>query len=131
MTTDQEARLASKDHSTPPPKENVQSASGPIDATNDKGLHGALYDEHTVLALARHLVEDSQVRTHYYVKICVSAFLCALLLLIGVPVFMESRVTGSLAYTALGVVLVGFGLVLAVAVVVLLFHPPFRHDDQS
>ncbi len=86
----------------------------------------ALYDESAVLALARHLVEDSQVRTHYYVKICVSAFLCALLLLIGVPVFMESRVTGSLAYTALGVVLVGFGLVLAVAVVVLLFHPPFK-----
>ena len=48
-----------------------------------------------------------QVRVHYYVKIAVSTFLCALLLVVGVPVFMESRVTGSLAYTALGVVLVG------------------------
>ena len=82
-------------------------------------------DEHLVLALAKRIVEDSRVRTHYYVKIVVSAFLCALLLLIGVPVFMESRVTGSLSYTALGVVLVGFGLILAVAVIVLLFRPPF------
>lgn len=84
-------------------------------------------EEHLALALARQLVEESRVRTHYYVKIGVSAFLCALLLLVGVPVFMESRVTGSLSYTALGVVLVGFGLVLAVAVIVLLFRPPFRH----
>ena len=69
-----------------------------------------------------------QVRVHYYVKIAVSTFLCALLLIIGVPVFMESRVTGSLAYTALGIVLVGFGLVLAAAVITLLFHPPFNKD---
>lgn len=69
-----------------------------------------------------------QVRVHYYVKIAVSTFLCALLLIIGVPVFMESRVTGSLAYTALGVVLVGFGLVLAASVITLLFHPPFNKD---
>ena len=82
-------------------------------------------DEPAVLELARRIVEESRVRTHYYVKIGVSAFLCALLLLMGVPVFMESRVTGSLSYTALGVVLVGFGLVLAVAVIVLLFRPPF------
>lgn len=79
-----------------------------------------------MLALAKQLTQDSRIRTHYYVKIGVSVFLCALLLLIGVPVFMESRVTGSLAYTALGVVLVGFGLLLAVAVVVLLFRPPFK-----
>lgn len=65
-----------------------------------------------------------QVRVHYYVKIAVCTFLCALLLIIGVPVFMESRVTGSLAYTALGVVLVGFGLTMAASVVVLLFKPP-------
>lgn len=71
-----------------------------------------------------------QVRVHYYVKIAVSTFLCALLLIVGVPVFMESRVTGSLAYTALGVVLVGFGLVLAAAVVALLFHPPFKKDGS-
>lgn len=82
-------------------------------------------EEHFALTLARQLVEESRVRTHYYVKVGVSAFLCALLLLIGVPVFMESRVTGSLSYTALGVVLVGFGLILAVAVIVLLFRPPF------
>ena len=66
------------------------------------------------------------LRIHYYVKIAVSTFLCALLLLIGVPVFMESRVTGSLSYTALGVVLVAFGLILALAVVILLFNPPFK-----
>jgi hypothetical protein len=70
--------------------------------------------------------KDNQIRVHYYVKIGVSTFLCALLLIIGVPVFMESRVTGSLSYTALGVVMVAFGLVLALAVVLLLFRPPFR-----
>lgn len=80
--------------------------------------------------------KSKQLRIHYYVKIAVSTFLCALLLIIGVPVFMESRVTGSLAYTALGVVLVGFGLVLAAAVVVLLFRPPSplkqaAQDDAS
>ena len=69
-----------------------------------------------------------QVRVHYYVKIVVSTFMSALLLVIGVPVFMESRVTGSLAYTALGIVLVGFGLVLAAAVITLLFKPPFNRD---
>lgn len=69
---------------------------------------------------------EKPIRVHYYVKIAVSTFLCALLLLIGVPVFMESRVTGSLAYTALGVVLVAFGLILALAVLVLLFKPPFK-----
>lgn len=69
-----------------------------------------------------------QVRTHYYVKISVCTFLCALLLIIGVPVFMESRVTGSLAYTALGVVLVLFGLMLAAAVIILLLRPPFNKD---
>lgn len=82
-------------------------------------------EERLALTLAKQYVEESRIRTHYYVKVGVSAFLCALLLVIGVPVFMESRVTGSLSYTALGVVLVGFGLVLAVAVVVLLFRPPF------
>lgn len=89
------------------------------------GTSRAETDEPAVLELARRIVEESRVRTHYYVKIGVSAFLCALLLLVGVPVFMESRVTGSLSYTALGVVLVGFGLILAVAVIVLLFRPPF------
>lgn len=69
---------------------------------------------------------DKTLRVHYYVKIAVCTFLCALLLLVGVPVFMESRVTGSLSYTALGVVLVAFGLILALAVVVLLARPPFR-----
>ncbi len=83
-------------------------------------------EESLMLALAKQIGLDSRIRVHYYVKIGVSVFLCALLLLIGVPVFMESRVTGSLAYTALGVVLVGFGLLLAVAAVVLLFRPPFK-----
>ncbi|WP_165063094.1 hypothetical protein [Adlercreutzia sp. ZJ154] len=78
-------------------------------------------------ALSASVANDEKAyRIHYYVKIAVSTFLCALLLLIGVPVFMESRVTGSLAYTALGVVLVAFGLILALAVVVLLFNPPFK-----
>ncbi len=83
-------------------------------------------EQNVAMALARRIAEESRINTHYYVKIGVSAFLCALLLLVGVPVFMESRVTGSLSYTALGVVLVGFGLILAVAVLVLLSRPPFK-----
>ena len=83
-------------------------------------------EESLMLALAKQIGLDSRIRIHYYVKIAVSTFLCALLLLIGVPVFMESRVTGSLSYTALGVVLVAFGLILALAVVILLFNPPFK-----
>ena len=59
-------------------------------------------------------------------KIVVSVFLCALLLAFGIPVFMASRMTGSLSYTALGAVLIGFGLILAISVVVLLFKPPFN-----
>ncbi len=85
----------------------------------------ALPEEEPILEIAE---QRRQVRVHYYVKISVSTFLCTLLLIIGVPVFMESRVTGSLAYTALGVVLVGFGLILAAAVLTLLFHPPFNKD---
>lgn len=86
-------------------------------------------DELAVLEITERIKAESRVRTHYYVKIAVSAFLCALLLIIGVPVFMISRMTGSLSYTALGVVLVGFGLILAVAVLVLLFRPPWRKTN--
>lgn len=85
----------------------------------------AIDEERLLLQHQERLEKERQTRTHYYVKVVVSSFLCALLLIIGVPVFMESRVTGSLAYTALGIVLVGFGLILAASVVVLLFKPPF------
>lgn len=83
-------------------------------------------EERKLLEIRERLEKESSVRTHYYVKIAVSSFLCMLLLVIGVPVFVMSRITGSISYTALGVVLVGFGLVLAVAVIVLLFRPPWR-----
>lgn len=96
-----------------------------MEQPQEDAQNAAERDERLALELAKQYMEESRVRTHYYVKVVVSAFLCALLLLIGVPVFMESRVTGSLAYTALGVVLVGFGLILAVAVLVLLARPPF------
>lgn len=86
-----------------------------------------LLDESSlILQVTERINQEARIRNHYYVKIAVSTLLCALLLLIGVPVFMESRVTGSISYTALGVVLVGFGLILAVAVVVLLFRPPWN-----
>ena len=83
-------------------------------------------EERKVLEIKERLAKESSIRTHYYVKIGVSAFLCMLLLIIGVPVFLISRVTGSFSYTALGVVLVSFGLILAVAVIVMLFRPPWR-----
>lgn len=85
-------------------------------------------EDRKLLEYREQLEKERQTRTHYYVKIGVSSFLCALLLIIGVPVFMESRVTGSLAYTALGIVMVGFGLILAAAVVVMLFRPPFSKN---
>lgn len=82
-------------------------------------------EDRIIKEVAERLAEDSRIRVHYYVKIVISVFLCALLLAFGIPVFMASRMTGSLSYTALGVVLIGFGLILAVSVVVLLFRPPF------
>lgn len=83
--------------------------------------------EELIERIAAKIQTSNQISVHYYVKILVSAMLCALLLLVGVPVFMESRVTGSISYTALGVVLVGFGLILAASVIVLLFKPPFKN----
>lgn len=81
-------------------------------------------EQRIIMEVTQRLSEENRIRIHYYVKIAVSVFLCALLLAFGIPVFMASRMTGSLSYTALGVVLIAFGLVLAVSVVVLLFKPP-------
>ncbi|MCI9629070.1 MAG: hypothetical protein HFJ64_07660 [Eggerthellaceae bacterium] len=83
-------------------------------------------EERIIKEVTKRLAEQSHIRVHYYVKIVVSVFLCALLLAFGIPVFMASRMTGSLSYTALGAVLIGFGLILAISVVVLLFKPPFN-----
>lgn len=80
-------------------------------------------EERLIQEVTSRLAEEARIRTHYYVKIGVSAFLCALFLAFGIPVFMASRITGSLSYTALGVVLIAFGMILAVTVVVLLFRP--------
>lgn len=83
-------------------------------------------EERIIMEVTQRLNAEARIRTHYYVKIAVSAFLCALFLAFGIPVFMASRMTGSLSYTALGVVLIGFGFILAASVVILLFKPPFN-----
>lgn len=82
--------------------------------------------EKLIQEVAQRFAEESRTRTHYYVKIGVSSFLCALLLAFGIPVFMAARLTGSFSYTALGVVLIVFGLILALAAVILLFRPPWN-----
>lgn len=88
-------------------------------------------EERIIMQVTQRLAEESRIRVHYYVKIAVSVFLSALLLSFGIPVFMASRMTGSLSYTALGVVLIGFGFILIASVVFLLFRPPksLRGDE--
>lgn len=81
-------------------------------------------EERIIMEVTQRLSEENRIRVHYYVKIAVSVFLCALLLSFGIPVFMASRMTGSLSYTALGVVLIGFAFILMASVIFLLFRPP-------
>ncbi len=88
--------------------------------------NSAVIEEQILKRVTERLTEENHIRTHYYMKVCISAFLSALLLVIGVPVFIIGRYTGSLSYSALGVVLAAFGLILAIAVVILLFKPPFK-----
>lgn len=102
-----------------------EAVKKPLDDADEKQDETTPLDD-IIAQITTTLWRDNQVQVHYYVKIGVSAILSALLLIIGVPVFMESRVTGSISYTALGIVLVGFGLILAIAVIVLLFRPPFK-----
>lgn len=110
------------------PQHRLDAAQSERDAQRVVGLLEAPdpEEQRRILEIRERMERESSIRTHYYVKIAVSAFLCMILLVIGVPVFVISRYTGSLSYTALGVVLVGFGLILAVAVIVLLFRPPWR-----
>ena len=100
-------------------------ASKPVGALPDPAAVHA-DEERIIMEVTQRLNAEARIRTHYYVKIAVSAFLCALFLAFGIPVFMASRMTGSLSYTALGVVLIGFGFILAASVVILLFKPPFN-----
>lgn len=85
-----------------------------------------LREERRLLKVKARYERRKMERIHYYVRVGVCTLLCALLLLVGVPVFMAGRQTGSLSYTALGVMLSGFGILLAVAVLVQLFKPPFE-----
>ena len=64
------------------------------------------------------------------VQIGVSAALCALLVIVGVPLFVQGRNAGSLSYAALGLVMVFFGLVLAAAALVMLFKPDRRDTER-
>ncbi len=109
------------------------SAAQAMHALPDPASHtvGALPDpstradeERIIMEVTQRLAEENRIRVHYYVKIAVSVFLSALLLSFGIPVFMASRMTGSLSYTALGVVLIGFGFILMASVIFLLFKPP-------
>lgn len=52
-------------------------------------------EERIIKEVTERLAEQSHIRVHYYVKIVVSVFLCALLLAFGIPVFMASRMTGA------------------------------------
>lgn len=67
---------------------------------------------------------------HRMVQIGVSAALCALLICVGAPLFVQGRNAGSLSYAALGLVMVFFGLVLAAAALVLLFKPDSRDAQR-
>lgn len=63
-------------------------------------------------------------------QVGVTVVLFALLIVVGVPLFMQGRVAGSLSYTSLGLVMVVFGLVLAAAALVLMFCPNKRDEAR-
>ncbi|WP_241156444.1 MULTISPECIES: AAA family ATPase [unclassified Adlercreutzia] len=64
------------------------------------------------------------------VQVAVTAAMFALLLCLGVPLFIQGRAAGSLSYTSLGLVMVFFGLILAASALVLLFRPDRRDEDR-
>lgn len=68
---------------------------------------------------------------HRLLQIGVSALLFALLIVVGVPLFVQGRNAGSLSYASLGLVMVFFGLVLAAAALVLLFKPDRRDEERK
>lgn len=72
-----------------------------------------------------------EARGHRLLQIGVSALLFALLIVVGVPLFVQGRNAGSLSYASLGLVMVFFGLVLAAAALVLLFKPDRRDEERK
>lgn len=64
-------------------------------------------------------------------QVGVPAVMFALLLLLGVPLFVQGRAAGSLSYAALGLVMVMFALLLAAAALVLLFRPSRRDEERQ
>lgn len=132
-----------QDNQTIPSKQTAGSARSDSDdpglnklGSDDLAVHKeqdvqeARKQEQLIEKVSQRIAERSHIRTHYYVKIVVSSFLCALLLSFGIPVFVASRLTGSLSYTALGAVLIVFGLTLAIAVIVMLFKPPWDRNKS-
>lgn len=63
-------------------------------------------------------------------QVGVPAAMFALLLCLGVPLFVHGRTAGSLAYMSLGLVMVFFGLLLAASALVLLFRPDRREEER-
>lgn len=63
-------------------------------------------------------------------QVGVSFAMFALLLLLGVPLFQQGRAAGSLSYASLGLVMICFGMLLAVTAVVLMFKPDRRRIER-
>ncbi len=67
--------------------------------------------------------EENKARRQRRVQVWLSVVLPLVFVIAGIPVFMHGREINSLSFTALGVVLVVFSLMLAGAAMVMLFRP--------
>lgn len=80
---------------------------------------------------AQSQLEQGRAHVGRGMQIAVTAAMFALLLLCGVPLFVQGRSAGSLTYMSLGLVMILFGLLLAAAALVLLFRPTRRDEERQ
>lgn len=75
--------------------------------------------------------DEERARTKHKIKAIFSVALPLIFVLAGVPLFMYGRHLNSLSYTILGLVLVGFAIVVAGAALVLMLRPDRNGDLEQ
>ncbi len=98
-------------------------------AQSDFNASNALYE--TILETQDDARMPGRSRVRRAMQIVVPVALCVLLVLLGVPVFVQGRDAGSLSYASLGLVMIAFGLLLAAAALVLLFRPTRSEEERA
>lgn len=74
---------------------------------------------------------EQRPRARRSMQVGVPAAMFALLVCLGVPLFMQGRAAGSLSYMSLGLFMVFFGLLLAASALILLFRPDRRGEELA